>query len=230
MVQKLVQYKSFFTYSIAKKLLMSLSGLFMVTFLITHLSGNLQLLFDDGGESFNRYAKFMTTFPVVKAISYLLYLSIILHAIDGLYLAYKNKTARPVDYAVSKAEKNSTWYSRSMALLGSLILFFLVIHLYKFWFQMHWGDVPVVMYDGEEYKDLYALVFSAYKNPIWVAFYVLSMIPLAYHLLHGFQSGFQTLGINHSSYTPIIKALGIFISVVIPIGFAIIPVFIFLFR
>jgi succinate dehydrogenase / fumarate reductase cytochrome b subunit len=209
---------------------MALSGLFLVTFLIAHLSGNLQLLFNDGGKAFNVYAKFMTTFPLVKIVSYLLYLSIILHAIDGLYLAYKNKTARPVDYAVSKAEKNSTWYSRSMALLGSLILFFLVIHLYKFWFQMHWGDVPLVMYDGEEYKDLYALVFSAYKNPIWVAFYVLSMIPLAYHLLHGFQSGFQTLGINHSSYTPIIKVVGILISVVIPIGFAIIPVFIFLFR
>ena len=209
---------------------MALSGLFLVTFLIAHLSGNLQLLFNDGGKAFNVYAKFMTTFPLVKVVSYLLYLSIILHAIDGLYLAYKNKQARPVDYAVSKAEKNSTWYSRSMALLGSAILFFLVIHLYKFWFQMHWGDVPVVIYEGEEYKDLYSLVFSAYKNPVWVAFYVLSMIPLAYHLLHGFQSGFQTLGINHSSYTPIIKVVGILISVVIPIGFAIIPVFIFLFR
>jgi succinate dehydrogenase / fumarate reductase cytochrome b subunit len=228
MTQKLAQYKSFFTYSVGKKLLMALTGLFMVTFLIAHLSGNLQLLYNDGGMAFNIYAKFMTTFPVVKIISYILYICIILHVIDGFYLALVNKKARPVDYAVSNAQKNSPWYSRSMALLGSLILFFLVIHLYKFWFQMHWGDVPIVTYDGEEYKDLYSLVFAAYKNPIWVVFYVLAMIPLAYHLLHGFQSGFQTLGLNHSTYTPIIKMLGIFISVVIPIGFAAIPVLFFL--
>jgi len=228
MVQKLAQYKSFFTYSVAKKLLMALTGIFMVTFLVAHLSGNLQLLYNDGGMAFNIYAKFMTTFPLVKIISYVLYISILLHVIDGFYLAFKNKKARPVDYAVSNAQKNSPWYSRSMALLGSLILFFLVIHLYKFWFQMHWGDVPMVMYDGEEYKDLYSLVFTAYKNPVWVVFYVLAMIPLAYHLLHGFQSGFQTLGLNHSTYTPIIKMLGIFISVVIPIGFAAIPVLFFL--
>lgn len=230
MSTKSAQYQSFFTYSIAKKLLMALTGLFLVTFLIVHLSGNLQLLYNDGGKAFNIYAKFMTTFPLIKITSYGLYLSIILHAVDGLYLAYRNKVARPVQYAVSKAEKNSTWYSRSMALLGSAILFFLVIHLWQFWYQMHWGNVAIVQYEGEDYKDLYALVFQAYKNPVWVFFYVASMAPLAYHLLHGFQSGFQTLGIRHSTYTPIIHKAGIFISVVLPVGFALIPVFIFLFR
>lgn len=230
MTSKLASYKSFFSYSIAKKVLMAFTGLFLVTFLITHLSGNLQLLFNDEGEAFNRYAKFMTTFPLVKAVSYLLYASILLHVIDGFYLAYKNKLSRSKAYTVSKSNLNSKWYSRSMALLGSFILFFLVIHLYKFWFQMHFGDVPVVVYEGEDYKDLYTLVLNAYHNPLWVAFYVLSMIPLAYHLLHGFQSGFQTLGVHHSTFTPIIKILGFFIAVVIPIGFAIIPVFIFLFR
>lgn len=230
MTPQLAQYKSFFTYSIAKKILMSCTGLFLVTFLIAHLSGNLQLLLDDEGEAFNRYAKFMTTFPLVKVISYLLYTTILLHVADGFYLAYKNKLARSKGYLVSKASTNSKWYSRSMALLGSFILFFLVIHLYKFWFQMHFGSVPVKVYDGEEYKDLYSLVLNAYHNPVWVAFYVAAMIPLAYHLLHGFQSGFQTLGIHHNSFTPIIKAMGIFIAVVVPIGFAIIPIFIFLFR
>ncbi len=207
---------------------MALTGLFLVSFLIVHMSGNLQLLYNDGGKAFNIYAKFMTTFPLVKIISYVLYASILFHAIDGFYLAYKNRQARSVAYAQTAGSKNSTWYSRSMALLGSLIFFFLVIHLYKFWYQMHWGDIATVMYDGEEYKDLYALVYTAYKNPVWVAFYTLAMIPLAYHLLHGFQSGFQTLGLNHSSYTPVIKMLGIIISVVIPIGFALIPVVFFL--
>lgn len=230
MSTKAAHYQSFFSYSIAKKLLMAFTGLFLVTFLIVHLSGNLQLLMNDGGKAFNIYAKFMTTFPLIKITSYGLYLGIILHAVDGLYLAYRNKMARPIEYAVSKAQKNSTWYSRSMALLGSAILFFLVIHLWQFWYQMHWGGIATVDYDGETYKDLYALVYQAYKNPVWVFFYVLSMAPLAYHLLHGFQSGFQTLGINHSSYTPIIKVTGIILSVIMPIGFALIPVFIFLFR
>jgi succinate dehydrogenase / fumarate reductase cytochrome b subunit len=95
---------------------------------------------------------------------------------------------------------------------------------------MHWGGIATVDYDGETYKDLYALVYQAFKNPLWVFFYVLSMMPLAYHLLHGFQSGFQTLGISHSSYTPIIKVTGIVLSVIMPIGFALLPIFIFLFR
>jgi succinate dehydrogenase / fumarate reductase cytochrome b subunit len=206
---------------------MALTGLFLVTFLIVHLSGNLLLFNNDNGIAFNIYAKFMTTFPLIKIASYGLYLTIVLHAVDGLYLAYKNKQARPIGYAVSKAEKNSTWYSRSMALLGSIILFFLVIHMWQFWYQMHWGNIGL---DINGNKDLYSVVKSAFKNPIWVVFYVLSMVPLAYHLLHGFQSGFQTLGINHSTYTPIIKVIGIFISVVIPIGFATLPVFIFIFR
>jgi succinate dehydrogenase / fumarate reductase cytochrome b subunit len=228
MATKLAVYRSFFSYSIAKKLLMALTGLFLVAFLIAHLSGNLQLLYDDGGVSFNKYAKFMTTFPLIKFISYTLYMCIILHVVDGFYLTLKNKKSRPIGYNVSDASKGSPWYSRSMALLGSFILFFMIVHLYQFWFQMHWGNIPIIIYEGVEHKDLYSVVNAAFKQPLWVGFYVLSMIPLAYHLLHGFQSSFQTLGFHHSTFTPVIKTVGILISVVIPIGFAVIPVLFFL--
>lgn len=206
---------------------MALTGLFLVLFLIVHLSGNLQLLRNDNGLKFNEYAHFMTTFWAVKLISYLLYTTIILHVVDGFYLTFKNKKARPVSYAVSAAGQSSPWYSRSMALLGSAILFFLVVHLWQFWYRMHWGTIGM---DSNGYKDLYAVVREAFHNPVWMTFYVISMIPLAYHLLHGFQSGFQTLGWHHSVFTPIIKKIGVFISVVVPVGFALIPLIFFVFK
>jgi len=215
--------------SLAKKYWMALTGLFLCIFLIAHLAGNLQLLdmSPEGQLKFNAYAKFMTTFPPVKAVSYLLYASILFHAFDGFLLAIQNRKARPVKYAYEKPGANSAWYSRQMALLGTLILVFLVIHMKRFWFEMHWGDLGV---DSSGNKDLYAVVAFAFSELWYVVLYVVMMGALAFHLMHGFASSFQSLGLNHPRYTPIIKNVGVFFAVIIPIFFALIPVWMFINR
>ena len=215
--------------SLAKKYWMALTGLFLCIFLIAHLAGNLQLLdmSPEGQLKFNAYAKFMTTFPLVKAVSYLLYASILFHAFDGFLLAIQNRKARPVKYAYEKPGANSAWYSRQMALLGTLILVFLVIHMKAFWYEMHWGELGM---DADGNKDLYTLVAAAFAQPWYVALYVVMMGVLAFHLLHGFASSFQSLGLNHPRYTPIVKNVGVFFAVIVPIFFALIPVWMFINR
>lgn len=213
--------------SLAKKYWMALTGLFLCVFLIAHLAGNLQLLdmSPEGQLKFNAYAKFMTTFPLVKVVSYLLYASILFHAFDGFLLTIQNRKARPVKYAYEKPSANSAWYSRQMALLGTLILVFLVIHMKRFWYEMHWGELGL---DADGNKDLYAVVAAAFSELWYVALYVIMMAVLAYHLLHGFASSFQSLGLNHPRYTPIIKNVGVFFAVIVPIFFALIPVWMFI--
>jgi succinate dehydrogenase / fumarate reductase, cytochrome b subunit len=209
--------------SIGRKLIMALTGLFLVTFLIVHLSGNFQLLIDDGGLQFNAYAKFMTTNPVIKTTSYGLYAFILLHIIYSIILTLHNKNARPVSYAATSG-KSSAWSSRNMGLLGTIILIFLVIHLRGFWYEMHWGGIPM---DQNGNKDLYKVVAAAFAQWWYVVIYVVSMIGLGFHLIHGFQSAFQTLGLNHKKYLGLIKGTGLVISVLIPAAFAAIPVIMF---
>ena len=208
---------------------MALTGLFLCVFLIAHLAGNLQLLdmSPEGQLKFNAYAKFMTTFPLVKVVSYLLYASILFHAFDGFLLTIQNRKARPVKYAFEKPGANSAWYARQMALLGTLILVFLVIHMKHFWYEMHWGELGM---DADGNKDLYTLVAAAFTQTWYVALYVVMMCVLAFHLLHGFSSSFQSLGLNHPRYTPIIKNVGVFFAVIVPIFFALIPVWMFVNR
>ena len=214
--------------SLAKKYWMALTGLFLCAFLIVHLAGNLTLLRNpaDAGPAFNEYTAFMTSFPLIKLTSYLLYFSILFHAIDGiLILARENKKARPINYAYSKPERNSIWASRNMGVLGTAIFVFIVLHMANFWFKYKFvgiengpGNLP----------DMYGVVVAAFKEGWYTAIYVLSMIILGFHLWHGFQSAFQSLGINHHKYTPAIKLVGKVFSVVIPALFAIIPIYIFI--
>jgi succinate dehydrogenase / fumarate reductase cytochrome b subunit len=153
------------------------------------------------------------------------------HIIQGLMLWSQNNSKRPVKYAVSAANENSKWYSRSMGLLGTLLLMFLIIHLYHFWTPSRFGGMGNVhalgekmASSGEMVHDLYSEMNLVFQAP-WVVFvYVLAMGSLAYHLLHGFQSAFQSLGLNHLKYTPIIKSTGIAFSIVIPAIFAAMPI------
>lgn len=215
--------------SITQKVLMALTGLFLCTFLVVHLAGNLQLIPGMGTrEGFNEYALFMTTFPLIKIVSYGLYASIILHAIVALILTMQNKKARPVKYAKNNAAANSKWSSRNMGLLGSVILVFIVIHMRSFWARYHWGEMPIMeLENGEKLKDLYTVTISAFQNPWYVLFYVVSLIALAFHLSHGFESGFQSLGLNHKKYTPWIKKFGVAFGIIICLLFAIIPISIY---
>ncbi len=226
-------FSNFLTSSIGQKVVMSLTGIFLILFLVVHLAGNLQLLYDDGGKKFNIYAEFMTSNPLIKTVSYLLYAFILLHAIQGWVLWRKNRKARgPQRYAVktTKSVGTNSFAASNMGWLGTIIFVFIVIHLYQFWLQMKLGNLPMANYDGKEVKDLYAIVSVAYDNLVFVVFYVLSMVVIAIHLLHGFQSAFQTLGINHNKYTPLIKGIGKAYSVLIPLGFAIIPVYMYFFH
>ena len=224
-------FTKFLTSSIGRKLVMSLTGLFLITFLIVHLAGNLQLLYDDGGVQFNLYAKFMTSNPLIKTVSYLLYAFILIHAIQGWAIWRKNRQARGGDsYAVkvTRTVGTSSFASRNMGWLGTIIFIFIVLHMYQFWLQMKLDYLPYQTIDGEQVKNLYAPVVAVFGNPIFVAIYVFSMVVIAYHLWHGFQSAFQTLGINHQKYTPVIKFLGKAYSIIIPLGFALIPIIMFL--
>lgn len=214
--------------SLAKKYWMSLTGLFLCLFLVVHLAGNLTLLTDPAtaGPAFNAYTEFMTSFPLIKISSYLLYFSILFHAVDGiLILSRENKAARPVSYAYSKPQNNSIWASRNMGVLGTAILVFIVLHMSNFWFKYKFTSLPM---GPGELPDMYGLVVSSFKEGWYTAIYVVSMIILGFHLWHGFESAFQTLGLNHKKYSPIVKSVGKIFAVVVPALFAIIPVYIFL--
>ena len=224
---------SFFTSSIGRKIIMSLTGLFLITFLLVHLTGNLQLLINDGGEKFNIYAKFMTTNPLIKTVSYLLYAGILLHAVQGWMLWQKNRASRGSQrYAVhvTRATNTSASAAKSMGWLGTIIFVFILIHMYQFWLQMKLGTLEYVTIEGDKVKDLYAPVAAAFKNIYYVIFYVFCMIVIARHLQHGFQSAFQTLGLNHRRWSPLIQTVGIAYSILVPLGFAIIPIYFYLFK
>ena len=222
---------SFLTSSIGRKVVMSLTGLFLILFLLIHLLGNLQLLFNDNGEAFNLYAKKMTTDPLIKTVSYLLYASILVHAFQGWALWRKNRAARGAQkYAVNatRGETKNAGLARNMGWLGTIIFVFLLIHLYQFWFQMKIGALSVVTYDGVEVKNLYEVVNLAYTNLGFVVFYVVSMGVIAAHLWHGFESAFQTLGLSVRQYGEVFKYAGMVYSILIPLGFAIIPLMMYL--
>ena len=285
--------------SIAKKYWMALTGLFLSLFLVGHLMGNLQLIFitgEEGKRAFNEYAYFMSHNPFIKVMSYLTYLSILFHAIDGIMLAIQNKKARPIAYAYNNPSANSKLPARQMAVLGSAILIFIVIHMSNFWWKMKYSSTPMPLHKvyvmdpqskteqalylthtdnffpasafettqmgeaqmeikngtefynkqvkirmGEGYKDLHSLTLSFFghdkskegfpANPnalLAVILYALAMAVLSFPLMHGFSSAFQSLGINHKSYTPIIKLLGKAFAILVPLAFALIPIILFL--
>lgn len=218
----------FFSSTLGRKLLMSLTGIFLIAFLTVHLIGNLQLLFGDEGEAFNKYAQFMGHNELIQIVSKLNFFFIILHVIVSIVLTQANTAARPVRYQYSKASASSGWSSRNMMILGSLVFIFIVIHLQNFWYQSKFGSVPMVSYNGQEYQDLYTTVKFSFSEAWLVGLYVLAMIGLAFHLSHGFQSAFQTLGLNHKKYTPFIKTLGAAYSIIVPLLFATIPIVMFL--
>ena len=215
-------FSNFLTSSIGKKLLMSLTGLFLILFLKVHLLGNLQLLKNDGGESFNVYAHFMTHNPLIMLISYGNYFFILMHFVLGLSLWAKNRAAKGSTYAVSN-HRDSTWASRNMALLGILVLAFLLLHMGDFWWKMKTGQTSMVMIGEMEVKDLYTKVAESFKITWIVVAYLVGLLALAFHLYYGFASAFQTLGINHTKYSPVIRFIGIAFSILVPLAYAIIP-------
>lgn len=232
--------KQAFSYSIGKKLLMGLTGLFMILFLVEHLIGNLLML--AGPESFNGYAEFMGGNLLIRIAEFGLFATFILHIVDGLLISAKNAKARPVKYAVKAGNANSTWFSRNMKWTGILILVFLILHLLSFWvtgrlhgllgLDVQFGIAPEYNYlqpgmdmIAAEPISLWHKAAAQFTVEWYVGIYVLAMIFLIFHLNHGFQSAFQTLGLNHKKYTPLVKISGTVFSVLVPLAFAAIPVY-----
>ncbi len=228
-------WKKFLTSSIGKKITMGLTGLFLISFLIVHCGINSMIFFNDGGETFNHWGHFMGSNLIVRTMEIGLFLFLLLHIVQGLMLWAQNNKARPVKYDKNNAPSNSKWYSRSMGLLGTLILMFLILHLYHFWTPSRFGGMMGIHelqetnlgaeYNNQAVHNLYAEMLIVFQNNLLVVIiYVLGVFSLFWHLLHGFQSAFQTFGINHKRYTPIIKTVGVAYSVIICLLFAAMPV------
>jgi len=212
------------TSTLGRKVIMAATGLFLILFLAVHLAGNLQLLKDDGGRAFNIYAEFMSTNPLIQIISKGNFFFILLHIFIAVVLTIRNRQARGNErYAVTSG-KSSHWTSRNMGILGTIVLVFLVVHLKDFYGVMHFGQMDKVVYDGEEYRNIYATVAYWFNVDWYVALYVFCMTAVGFHLWHGFASAFQSLGLNHVKYNPVINVVGKAFAVVVPALFAWIPI------
>jgi len=208
-----------FKTSLGKKYLMGITGLLLISFLIVHAGINALIFMNDGGHQFEKAAEFMGTNWVIRTAEVGLMLGLLAHIVDGLMLWAENRKARPVGYVVSNASANSKWYSRSMGLLGTLLLIFLIIHLRHFWVVSRFTDEIT---SGKE--TLFNEMKEVFENPIAVLIYVLGCISLSYHLMHGVASAFQSMGWNHKKYTPAIKSVGYVYAIVIPLLFAAMPI------
>ncbi len=212
---------------------MSVTGLFLCTFLVVHLVGNLQLFKHDQGAAFNTYSHFMGTNPIIRTIEWGLVLGFGFHIYEAFALSRRNKTARGQGYVTNHSEQNSEWTSRNMGILGTIILIFLLVHLYNFFWRARFGGLDKIGGENLETRDLdnlYLAVVSSFHIWWYVLLYVAAQISLGYHLWHGFRSGFQTLGLNHRKYTPVIKWAGYAFAVVVSAGFASMPLYFFLFT
>ena len=206
-------------YHILNKYLAALSGLFLILFLTGHLVGNLQLLIPESSgaqNQFNTYAQFMQTNPMVKVLSYTTYLAIILHILITLKLTINSRQNRSVKYKQNISP--TTVSSKYMGILGTVILAFLIIHLNDFWYKAH--------FEGQ--KDLYSIVMLKFSDINYVIIYVIAMLAIFLHLLHGFKSSFQSLGLVNSTLKKYIRLVGIAYALLIPFLFALIPLSIYI--
>jgi succinate dehydrogenase / fumarate reductase, cytochrome b subunit len=207
--------------SISKKFVMALAGLFLLMFLPVHLAINLMLLKSDP-EPFNKAAHFMATFPLVKVIEIVLFAAILIHISWGIYLQIQNWFARPVGYE-SGSKSETSFFSRFMIWTGATIFIFLILHFFNFYF------VKLGLVKGNP-EDFYSMAHSLFNIPEYDFIYLFCFAVLGFHLYHAFSSAFQTLGLNHRLWTPVIKTVALIYSIVIPLSFASIPISLWLFR
>lgn len=219
-----------FTSSIGKKLMMALAGLFLSIFLLVHLGLNSLLVIFDSTDKFNIAAHFMGSNILIKIFEVVLFGGFLLHIIYGLIVQILNWLARPVGYKISNNAQTS-FFSKYMIHTAVIILVFLVIHLTDFYFKAKFfGEVEDVMIHGKELHNIGALVIAKFQIPGFIIFYITSILILGFHLLHGFQSAFQTLGLNHKTYSPIIYWMGIIYALIIVVGYSLIPILIYFIR
>jgi succinate dehydrogenase / fumarate reductase cytochrome b subunit len=227
-----MKWSEFFTSSVGKKFVMALSGLFLISFLVIHVGINACIYADllddrDNGEIFNIAAHFMGAYYVIRIIEVGLFIFFFIHIIQGYVLAAKNQSKRSVGYKVPMGSEGSRWYRKSMGLLGTLILLFLIVHISHFWIpsrithtlaEVRYGGAPVV------YHNLYLRMYETFQTGWIVILYVIGCISLAWHLLHGFQSAFRTLGVSNSKYIGLARGTGAAFSIVVSLLFAFMPI------
>ncbi|KAF0131676.1 MAG: succinate dehydrogenase cytochrome b556 subunit [Bacteroidetes bacterium] len=212
--------------SITKKIVMSLVGLFLTSFLVVHMSINLLILFDDTRQLFNEAAHFMATNPFIQTFQWILFIGFIVHIILGLVLQIQNWMARPVGYD-RKGSSEMSFFSKYMIHTGAIVFIFLLLHFANFFVKAKFGHLEEITYDSGTFEDLGILVVQLFQDGGYVAFYVIAILLLGFHLEHGFQSAFQSLGLNHNKYTPVIKVVGTLFSIAITLGYIAIPLVIY---
>lgn len=230
-------WKQAFTSSIGRKLVMSLTGIFLILFLVVHAGINACIWNavgenSDHGKMFNTAAHFMGATVVIRILEIGLFVFIFIHIIQGIVITITNKQKRKIGYSVAYGNRGSKWYSRSMGLLGTLILLFLVLHWIDFWIPSRFTGIngpdglplEFVLPDGEKIHDLFALMQITFQQ-LWVVIvYVLGCISLAYHLAHGFQSAFRTIGVHNQKYMKLLISIGYAFSIIVPFVFAMMPI------
>jgi len=219
--------------SIGRKVLVSLSGLFLIVFLLVHLTVNLMLIFDDTGALFNEAAHFMATNPAIKIMEPVLALGFVVHILYALIVTLKNYMARPARYNKRNSQETGGWPSRNMFFLGSTIFIFLVIHIWNFFWKMRFaGDslLDHILVNGTEMENSYNLVATLFKTScIYSILYILGAIALGLHLSHGFWSAFHTIGLNNNVWMSRLRTVATIYAVIIAVGFSIIPIYFMIF-
>ena len=210
----------FLSSSLGKKIVMAATGLFLCLFLIEHLYGNLLLYFNDGGAAFVEYSHDAVHSILIRSVEVILFVAIVLHVVQAVYLTKQNSDARPIKYASLKVNETSNWFSRNMGITGSVIFFFIVVHLWHFFVPYR---ITGTVGDAGQMNVAQA-VSEGLQNPYYALLYFISVCFLSFHLNHGFQSAFQTLGLNNKKYMQILKIAGTGFAVLIFIGFASFPV------
>jgi len=202
---------------------MALTGIFLVVFLVVHCYVNANVFFENPDVNFNKAAHFMGTNFLVRVTEIGLFAGFLLHIVQGYKLEFQNRSKRTSRYAVTAGNKTSKWYSRSMAILGTLILLFLIVHLAHFWVPSRITGLEKVTYEGKIYHNLYLEMQNVFAQPWAVALYILGCFSLSWHLLHGIQSASQTMGWTTKNYFPLIKKTGVVFSIIVPLIFALMP-------
>lgn len=232
-----MKWSYFFTSAVGKKLVMGLTGLFLISFLIIHVGLNACIFADlsilnpaDNGEMFNRAAHFMGSTIVTRLLELVLFAGFLAHIIQGYQLEVQNRKRRGTGYAVNLGNRGSKWYSRSMGLLGTIILLFLIVHISAFWWPSRISHdlAPVSYGNGVEMHNLYLRMYEVFQNPLIVILYIIACASLAFHLMHGFHSAFRTMGVHNKKYLTLLKSLGYGFSILVSVLFALMPIAMFL--
>ncbi len=212
-----------------RKSMIALTGLFLCLFLMVHLSANCLLLLPEQTARgwYNAYSTWLRENPLVMIVAYALYLSIIAHVVYALLVTLRNKKTKPVSYSINRTRENSSWASQNMGVLGMLILIFIVIHLVNFWARVKLGIGESVGNDAAGNKDIYEVTYTLFHNIYYVIFYALLMIPLGFHLHHGLQSAFKTLGFYHKRGLTLLARISLVYAILVAVGFGIIPIIVY---